>query len=59
MFIVAIGPESHNLVVDDGNGRVLDDNAERLGDGVRQRVLGNCTSYRAGYGAKQSEEKAG
>lgn len=58
MLIVAIGPESHDLVVHRGNGRVLDNNAELLQDSVSGRRAGNCACYRAGHGSKQSKDEA-
>lgn len=58
MLVVAIGPESHDLVVNCGNVRVLDNNAELVKDGVSRRRSRNCTCYRAGHGSKQSKEKA-
>jgi hypothetical protein len=59
MLVVAIGPEVHNLVMDCGNFRVLSNNAELVGDAVRERPWRNCASYRAAHGSKQSKEKAG
>lgn len=57
MFIVAIGPEVHDPVVNYGNGGILNEDAELLGDVVGEWLGGDHTRKRLGHSSKQSKEK--
>jgi hypothetical protein len=54
MFIAAIWPEVHDAVMDYGNGRVLNKDAEHIRDVVREWLVGDHARRRASQGSKQS-----
>lgn len=57
MFIVAICPEVHDTVVNYGMGGILNEDAELLGDVVRERDVGEHACRRTSHGSKQSKEE--
>lgn len=54
VLIKAVWPEVHDAVVNHRNGRVLNKDAEPLGNGIGQWLLGDLARERAGHASKQS-----
>lgn len=50
MLVLAVGAEVHDVVVHAGNGGVLHEDAEPLGDGVGERLVGDLARKRAAHG---------